>query len=147
MDKMEEVLKNLAQEVLPDKNIELVSLKESKRGYKFTILIDKPGGITLAECAQANRRLSERMQASGIFSKDYELEVSSPGIDRDLRQINDFIWAIGKLVKIITKNGDWFGKIKSVENRIIVLETDENKLLNLNIDDIKKANLEIRWKS
>jgi len=51
------------------------------------VLLDKPGGITVGECGQFSRRLSDCLDMNQILPGSYRLEVSSPGMDRPLRSL------------------------------------------------------------
>jgi len=66
------------------------------------ILADKEGGITIDECASLNNELSELLDKENIIEEEYLFEVSSPGLDRKLKKDEDFIWAVGKKIKVTT---------------------------------------------
>src|SRR5438445_12038968 len=68
---------------------ELVDLQAANGGRMLRLFIDKPGGIDVEDCAAVSRQLSRVLQVEGVH---YErLEVSSPGLDRPLRQRADFV--------------------------------------------------------
>jgi len=66
------------------------------------ILADKEGGITMEECAGLSNELSELLDKGNIIEGEYLLEVSSPGLDRKLKKDEDFLWAVGKRIKVTT---------------------------------------------
>jgi ribosome maturation factor RimP len=87
------------------------------------IFIDKENGVTLEDCARFSRAFSAVMEVEDIIQSAYVIEVSSPGLDRPLKDINDFIRSKGKLVKITTidkiENQNFIiGRVLEVENEI-----------------------------
>lgn len=92
--------------VLDNCNAELVdiSLSGSKHKPILRILVDKEGGITLDECTDINRQLSDILDKYDIVKESFILlEVSSPGLDRPLREKKDFEKVIGKEINLYTK--------------------------------------------
>jgi len=76
--------------------IELICRYEG-RDIVLRVLTDKPnGGITMDECADLNRKLGNLLLDSDILGEEYTLEVSSPGLDRPLKNEKDFCRALNK---------------------------------------------------
>jgi len=69
---------------------------KSGRDTMIEIEIDKNGGITLDECAEFNRNLTNWIDSTGIFGGNYMIDVESPGLDKVLVTDEHFIWAVGK---------------------------------------------------
>ena len=89
--------------------LELIEVQYRRAGNRsvLTFIIDKPGGITLDDCAAANRRLGEFLDRetetagpAGFLQGSYFLEVNSPGLDRPLREPKDFARAQGGNVRV-----------------------------------------------
>ena len=81
-------LENILEPTLAGLGFELVDLQLSNRGRFLRIFMDKPGGITVDDCATVSRHLSRLLEVEGV---DYDrMEVSSPGLDRPLRKAADF---------------------------------------------------------
>ena len=77
-------LEGILETTLTGLGYELVDAQVSNRGRFLRIFMDKPGGITVDECAAVSRHLSRLFEVEGI---DYDrLEVSSPGLDREDRK-------------------------------------------------------------
>jgi len=76
-------IENLITRALWDKNIHLVrwELKGSEPYSILKVFIDKPGGVTVEDCALVSRELSDLLDIEEAFDYRYTLEVSSPGID------------------------------------------------------------------
>ena len=85
MEVREEVHR-LAQPLCEDDGYELVSVELVFQGRRMIIrvLLDKPGGITVGDCARFSRRLAECLDMNQTVRGSYQLEVSSPGIERPL---------------------------------------------------------------
>jgi ribosome maturation factor RimP len=77
---------------------ELVDMERSAQGRMMRIFIDKPGGINLDDCAKVSNHLSRVLTVENV---PYErLEVSSPGLDRPLRQERDFLRFAGQKARV-----------------------------------------------
>ena len=87
-------------------------------------------------------------EIDALFEESYTLEVSSPGPNRPLRSINDFVRYEGRNVKIIAKNiiddgkKVFVGSIVSISETIISIN-DSGKVYAINFDEIEKANLRL----
>ena len=76
---------------------DFVDFERSARGL-LRVFIDKAGGISVEDCANASNQLSRVFAVEGI---DFErLEVSSPGLDRSLRRLKDFQQFLGRSAKV-----------------------------------------------
>lgn len=140
---------HMVEPLLVDKNMELVDLEFRKEGVGkvLRLFIDKTDGVTVEDCAIISRELSTLMDVNDIIEEKYVLEVSSPGLRRPLKKIDDFKKFKGKLVLIKTK--------EPVENRKVfkgyLIDTNDEgiemdisgSLYSLSFQQIHKANLEI----
>jgi ribosome maturation factor RimP len=121
---------------------ELVDL-ETSRGGLLRVLIDSPRGITVEDCARVSNHLSRALPAEGI---DYErLEVSSPGLDRPLKRVEDYARFAGKKASVrlkLPRDGRrrFDGVLAGVEGDEIVLEV-EGERRSFAIGDIERARL------
>jgi ribosome maturation factor RimP len=137
----------LAMPLLQEKGIELVDLqyRRESTGWVLRLFIDKAGGVTVDDCAEVSRELGEHLDVKDIIPYNYHLEVSSPGVNRPLKKLDDFQKYTGHKVQIMTTSpvGDrrnFTGFIKAVNNDIILIEVD-GKDLNIPFPLINKANL------
>jgi len=94
----------LALPLLDSLGIELVDIEFRKEGQGMILrlFIDKPGGIMLDDCAAVSRELSELLDVEEVITVEYNLEVSSPGLNRPLTKPADYERYAGKLVKVRT---------------------------------------------
>ena len=104
---MNEIKKSLEQTLLEDienNGYELIEIEQHslRKGIKFVLYIDHDNGIGLDDCVSVSKA-SEMIIDEFIDPESYELEVSSPGLDRKLNKKEDFDRFIGKTIKIRLK--------------------------------------------
>jgi ribosome maturation factor RimP len=111
-------------------NLELVDIeyRREPHGWVLRFFLDKEGGITLDDCATASRQISSLLDVEDIIPTAYNLEVSSPGLERPLKKRADFERFTDHQVKIKTLDAiDMDGserRRKTICGRIIALEQD-----------------------
>jgi ribosome maturation factor RimP len=118
-------IEEVIQPVLRDHGLELVDL--DWRGVRprgvLRVFVDKMGGVRLADCERLSRELGDILDVAGMIEGAYDLEVSSPGLDRTLRKEREFRWALGKPVRCWVAGGAEFaGRLAKVEDERLVLE-------------------------
>ena len=89
--------------------VEVVCVGQGPRSV-VRVLIDKPGGVTVTDCEQAHKALGPALDVADPFPHAYTLEVSSPGLDRPFKRLQDYQRAIGKEVSLKLRqplNGQW----------------------------------------
>ncbi|MDH4322652.1 MAG: ribosome maturation factor RimP [Betaproteobacteria bacterium] len=125
---MASALEGILEPTLAGLGFELVDAQVSNRGRFVRILMDKPGGITVDDCATVSRHLSHLLEVEGI---DYDrLEVSSPGMDRPLRRPADFARFAGRKVDVRMRLADatgrrrYVGVLRGIEGATATVEVD-----------------------
>jgi ribosome maturation factor RimP len=117
------------------------------------VSIDKPGGVTIADCEKAHRALGPALDVADPFPHAYTLEVSSPGLDRPLRLAQDYQRVIGKEINLKLRqprDGQWrvTGRLAEVNEPVVVLEisagTSGPQLLRVEREQIAEARLVVR---
>jgi ribosome maturation factor RimP len=148
---------DLATALLTSQGMELVDLEYKREGRDMVLrlFVDKPGGVTLDDCAAVNRELSEILDVEDIIASHYILEVSSPGLNRPLKRPADYERYRGRLVKIRTfellpddqgnKRKTFLGELLGLENDIVRLKLKEGQTAGIALDKIAKANLEFEF--
>lgn len=123
---------------------ELIDAQASNGGRLLRLFIDKPGGVTLGDCAAISRHLTRVLAVEGI---EYErLEVSSPGLDRPLRKERDFARFAGHKAEIRMRTPDasgrrrFVGVLRGADAGQVSLEMD-GSVVALGLDDVDKARL------
>jgi len=144
-------IKGLISDIFQREGIELVELsyRRGNEGMVLTFLVDKPDGITLEECSWLNHEIDRLLDKSRIVNERYLLEISSPGLDRPLRTREDFIRAIGKPVRIISRlpvdgRDVHSGELHGINDRDIVIIGKDNLSTVIPFEDISKARLDIK---
>ena len=91
----------IAESAASEKGLEFVHLElaGTKRNQVIRIFIDKPGGVTVEDCSEMSRGVEAAMDADDFMPGPYVLEVSSPGLDRELYSLADFVRFAGSKAK------------------------------------------------
>ena len=131
---MNEIKKSLEQTLLEDienNGYELIEIEQHylRKGIKFVLYIDHDNGIGLDDCVSVSK-VSEMIIDEFIDPESYELEVSSPGLDRKLNKKEDFDRFIGKTIKIRLKEKlndrkNFKGLLTDRKGDIVILEDDQ----------------------
>jgi ribosome maturation factor RimP len=141
---------DLIQPYLLAQGVELVDLEftQPRRGRAtLRLFVDRPGGITLDEIARVSRVVGELLDVHDLISSSYTLEVSSPGLTRELKKPRDYERYTGRLVRLTTRS-PWQGKqvhrgiLKGLENEEVSLEEDQ-ALVRIPLREIAKARLDL----
>ena len=89
------------------------------------VYVDKAGGVGIGECERLSRELGDVLDAAAVIEGGYDLEVSSPGLDRQLKKEREYRWAVGKQVRCWLAGGaEVRGRLKEVTPERLVLERD-----------------------
>lgn len=147
----------LLEPMMQENNFELVDVEYIKEGGNWILraYIDKEGGITINDCEMINRSLSDKLDEEDYIEEAYILEVSSPGLGRQLKKDKDYIRSIGKDIDIklfkeieLTENGkkirakEFSGRLDGFdEDKITVFLGEETR--NFDRKDIATARLSI----
>jgi len=153
------IIEQIEQLVLPvveDLGLELVDIEYQRedRGWVLRVYLDKEGGINLDDCAVASREISTLLDVEDLISTVYNLEVSSPGIERVIKKLADFQRFKGQTVKIKTNRSCdpdgrgqnrkvFIGLLQGVQEEKILLTLTDKKAGEVRFDlkEIEKANL------
>lgn len=95
----------LASPVLGAHGLTLVDLEYAGGGRRSMLrfFIDKPGGVTIDDCQRFSREIGDLLDVSDLVPGSFDLEVSSPGLDRELKKDRELAWAIGQPVRAWTR--------------------------------------------
>jgi len=111
----------------------------------FRVNVIGEGGTTMEQCVEATRLISPLLDVTPPVQGEYRLEVSSPGIERKLKTLEHFRFSVGEKVKMTLQDKTKLqGKLKSVENATLVIETEEGPR-EVAFDDIVKASTYFEW--
>ncbi len=153
MEGIREKLTDLASSIAVQYGVEVVQLEMagSPRRPIVRVFIDREGGVTLEDCEKFSRALSALCDVEDPIPGAYTLEVSSPGLDRPLKNRNDYLRSIGKLAKIVTRekvdgNNVFVGRISGLEGEVVSLALEKAQVVKIPLGIISKARLEVELK-
>lgn len=110
------------------------------------IYIDKSDGVLLEDCELVSKQISSLLDVEDPIPGQFNLEISSPGMDRPLRKIQDFERFSGEKVKIklsvptLEGQRNFSGKLMGLQDQEVILEVD-GETHYLPLDSIEKARL------
>jgi ribosome maturation factor RimP len=87
--------------VLVSHGLSLVDLEFRREGRRWVlrVYVDKPGGVGIVDCQRVSGELGDLLDVINLIEDSYDLEVSSPGLHRELRKDRELRWAVGKRVR------------------------------------------------
>ena len=139
----------VALPVLEEMELELVEVqyRREQSGWVLRLIIDKQEGISLEDCAAVSREISQLLDIEDFVDQAYNLEVSSPGLNRPLKSMADFERFTGRMAKIktiepIAGEHVFIGRIKKTEGETIILEIGR-KEVTMPFSQVARARLEI----
>jgi len=142
LDELDQI-KDIAAQVLEDNDLYLVDveLKGSTGNRVIWIYVEsESGNVSLDRCVDISREMNFLLDASGWHGKKYALNVSSPGLDRPLRDIRQYHSNQGRNVRVTyLKDGEEVsseGKLTGVTNDKITILTENKKELDISFPDI-----------
>ncbi len=150
MDTLEQI-KHILQTILGEHNAELVDITLSRTNNKayLRILVDKQSGINIDECSRVNRELGDALDSDNAIQESYTLEVSSPGLDRPLKNRRDFEKIIGEQIDLFTRDSvedkPFFqGTAEAVDDEGVSIKLKDSRTVKILFNNISKANLIIK---
>jgi ribosome maturation factor RimP len=127
-------------------DVEAVELTPAGKRRLLRVAVDKDGGVTLDDIAQAAREVSRALDASDVMGeRPYTLEVTSPGTDRPLTLPRHWRRNQGRLVKVACREGEGFtGRIVRAGDESAVVAVDGNER-EVAFETIAKARVQIEF--
>ena len=141
MDDLETLIEKLVTQV----GYELVDFETVNGGQILRIYIDKGDLIDIEDCTKVSNHVNNVLSVETDY--DYErLEVSSPGLDRVIKKLNDFDRFKGQKIKIKTRfaienRKNFKGILSGTKGKSIMIEVDNESLL-IDFENIDKARLD-----
>jgi ribosome maturation factor RimP len=128
-----------------------VEWKREPAGWVLRVFIDGPGGIRHEDCERVSRELSAVLDVADVIPHTYQLEVSSPGLNRPLRTLEHFRRHTGQRARVRLKQGVE-GRRNFVGTIVGVVDTDDKLIVDVDgrewvlpLADLDKANLEYEF--
>jgi len=152
-------IRSMAGRVAESYGLEIfdVQFRREAAGMVLRIQIDRPGpaasaedSVSVEDCARVSRDLSAMLDVEDVVPTAYTLEVSSPGLDRPLRQADDYRRFAGRRAKLVMReavDGQKFyrGTLGGVDDGHVVIDADDRKRHRIPLGVITRANLEVEF--
>lgn len=128
-------IRGFLQSLLRSMELELfdVQFRREGHGWVLRVFIDSEEGVTLDHCSNVSRELGRYLDVEDLIDNAYHLEVSSPGLERPLRSLNDFTRYLGKKARV--KVHEAIDGEKIFEGIIEEVADDAEGLINLKLND------------
>lgn len=147
LSKKEQQLLDALEPRASQEGIELVTVEVvgAKKAPTIRVFIDTPDGVSFDELSSAQAWINDIMDELDPFTGAYTLEVSSPGIDRPLRTVEQFVRFAGEAALIKTTQpqdgrSSWAGTITNAQDGTVTLDVDGSPV-HIPMDTIKRAHL------
>ncbi len=147
-------MRDVAERVVSARGLELVDVEFKRRpdGWLVRLLVDKEGGIGLAELQEVSEEVSAILDAEDPIPTAYTLEVSSPGLDRPLRHEGDYRRFAGRRARVSTDEPiegrrRFSGRLLGVEDGAVrlKLENEGGLVVSLPLERIAGGRLEVEF--
>ena len=151
---IEDKIESLIKKAVEEKGYELYDVQYVKEGtqYYLRIFIEKIGeeNISIEDCETVNDIVNPLLDDADLIKDQYYLEVSSTGVEKNIRKLQQYKKALGKEIRVNLFKKDENGNkqiegiLKTVNEDIIVLENSGN-IFNINLDNISQAKTIYHW--
>lgn len=162
---------NLVEPCVTDAGFDLVEVQSGREpsGWVVRLFIDRlpmsvpvagaqageadglpvSGTVSLEDCERVSRDVSATLDVADLVAHAYQLEVSSPGLDRPLRRERDFVRFEGEQVRVRMTEGvegrrNFTGRLRGAQDGLVLLDCD-GRTFHLPIGDVAKANVVPDW--
>lgn len=147
LSKIEKITYDLALPIVSSEGYEIYDVEYVKEGphWFLRVFIDREEGVNVDDCETISRGISALLDEKNIIQSNYFLEVSSPGIERNLRQEEHFEKALGNSVRIklyrpVDGIKEAEGELIAAESGYITVKT-ESAQIDIEKKNIAKANI------
>jgi len=137
-----------------------VQCRRESIGWVLRIVIDRPGsaagageaagGISVADCQHVSDEVSAILDVEDAIDHAYTLEVTSPGLDRPLRHLDDFRRFAGSRAKVVVSEpvegqSHFDGRLEGVEGEVVVMRLGKTRVVRLPMALVARARLEVEF--
>ena len=133
-------------------------VKRRERGTDILrVVLDRPGpgrtpedSVSITDCERVSQELSTILDVEDLLPASYTLEVSSPGLDRPLRDARDYVRFAGRLAKLVTREPvhrqtAFAGRLRGMDGADVLFENEGGKVVRLPLTLIRRARLEVEF--
>ncbi|MBU1564667.1 MAG: ribosome maturation factor RimP [Proteobacteria bacterium] len=143
-------VQSFLQTLLPTMGLLLfeIQFRREGHGWVMRVFIDAETGVSLDHCSKVSRELGNFLDIEDCIDHAYHLEVSSPGLERPLRTMGDFVRFQGKRARVklhheIEESKVLEGVIEAVGEGLIHLKLADGGSVQLSLEMINKARLTV----
>lgn len=147
---VDEKIRQIASVAASEHGVEFVhaEIVGTKRNLTVRVFIDRPEGVTIEDCSVVSKAMETVLDADDFIPSAYLLEVSSPGLERELYSLADFVKFVGQRAKVKTHaaiNGQkvFIGDIAGIEDDEIVFDDKTSGIVRFSYGEVAKANLRV----
>ena len=150
MDQTLAKIKALIEPVMAEQGIFRVDVElRGQRGSRFLgVYADTVSGITMAEITRLTREINDLLDMHDLIEGKYLLEVSSPGVNRPLKQLWEFQKNIGRMLRVVYKIDDEeleaVGMLVSADEASLVLKVKKDEV-RIPLTSIVTARVQLKW--
>ena len=152
-------IRAVAERVAASRGLQIwdVQSRREATGHVVRVFIDRPGAaatpeesVSIEDCEQVNREIGTILDVEDPLPFAYTLEVSSPGLDRPLRDAADYRRFAGRLAKVVVSEAvdnqkAFEGRLRGVDDDAVVLETAHGRTHRLPLRLITRGRLEVEF--
>jgi ribosome maturation factor RimP len=152
-------IRAIAERVAASRGLTIWDIQSRREagGHVIRLFIDRPGpsagpedSVSIEDCAEVNREVGTILDVEDPVPFAYTLEVSSPGLDRPLRGIEDYRRFAGRLTKVVVKEAvdnqkAFEGRLRGVEQDEVLLEAPNGRMHRLPLRLITRGRLEVEF--
>ncbi len=153
MSGLPENVESQIEKIVSSEGLELVHIDYHRqgRGFLLRVDVDKEGGVTLDDCQNISQQVSAMLDVEDVIPAEYELQVSSPGLDRKFYKQSDYQKFLGRLVRVKTATPIRglhviVGRLKEFDGDTIVVSDPAVKKdpdYRIPLDAVKETRLEV----
>ena len=153
MAKIEEKIEELVTKPITDlgyRVYDVMYVKEGKDNF-LRIFIDSDKGISLDDCEKVNDEITDMLDEADLIKEQYFLEISSPGVERNIRKDKHFEESIGKEVNIKlykpleNKEKEITGILRAFDKEKVKIKTDQNEEITIPRNNISSIKWAFKW--
>ncbi len=144
-------LEAIVQSAADPRNAFLVGFAERREsGHRIIqVFVDTDEGITIALCAEINREVGAALDVQNVINEPYELEVSSPGIERPLKLLRQYKKNVGRKYKVDYRRENehktFSGTLATIEGERLMFATEKEGMVSLEFSEIIESIEELPW--
>jgi len=148
---VEDAVRAIAADALRSDGLEIVDVefRREAAGWVLRLFIDKPEGVGLSDCQRTSEVVGTLLEVEDPIPHAYTLEVSSPGLTRPLHREEDWKRAVGRMVRLVTRQNvsgrqDFTGRLTELRPENLVLDV-EGIGIEIPREFVVRARMELEW--